>query len=120
MRVQSLEDSGCSDRCTWHSAELARRVHARVLLASHVALVILGTLATTLHQIVNPVVFKSVPVRVESLRLGDQLHLLVVVGGAPVRGDNCPLKVGVLEVGARVVNWLGLLTALLTGLTRLL
>ena len=120
VRVQSLEDSCGRDRCAGHSAELARSVHARVLLASHVALMIARTLGPTLHQIVDPVVLEGIPVGVEALRLGDQLHLLVVVGGTPVSRNHCPLKIGVLEVGARVVNRLGLLTALLTSLSRLL
>lgn len=52
--------------------------------------------------LVNPVifVFEVEILGVKLVLLGDHFDLLIVVGGAPVRGNNCLLEVRVVEVGA--------------------
>ena len=62
------------------------------------------TLFTTLDQVVHPVVLEGVTVWIKALRLGDQLHLLVVVRCSSISGNYGPFKVGMLEVGSRVVD----------------
>ena len=80
-------------------------MHANVVLwGGHVRSMMSRALFATLDQVVHPVVLEGVAVRVKALRLGDQLHLLVVVGCSAVSGNDGPLKVGVLEVGSRVVD----------------
>ena len=64
----------------------------------------LGSLLLALEHLVDPVVLEGVLIGVKPFRLRDNLHLLVVVRGASVRANHGLFKVGVLEVGAGILN----------------
>jgi len=71
-------------------------------------------LGATLHQVLDPIVLEVIAVRIESLRLCDDLNLLIVVRSSTVGCDDSSLKVGVLEVSARVVLQVGVVLSPLT------
>lgn len=73
---------------------------------------LVGTLPARFHQVVHPIVLEGFRVGIEALRFGNQLDLSVIVGSTSIGCNDCPLKVGVLKVGPRVIHWLLLPTIL--------
>jgi len=64
---------------------------------------VLLSLPSRVHEVVDPVVLEAELVRTETLWLRDDLDLLVVVRSASIRGNDSPLEVRVHEVRTAIV-----------------
>lgn len=74
-----------------------------LVLSSEIGAMVLLSLPSRVHEVVDPVVLEAELVRTETLWLRDDLDLLVVVRSASIRGNDSPLEVRVHEVRAAIV-----------------
>lgn len=86
---------------TIHPVQEGRLVE--LVLSSEIGAMVLLSLPSRVHEVVDPVVLEAELVRTETLWLRDDLDLLVVVRSASIRGNDSPLEVRVHEVRTAIV-----------------